>query len=129
MGRPPGKRLIGFIPDFTYFLPAGMPLQALEEVVLSLDELEALRLADLEGLYQEEAARQMNVSRPTFARIIETARQKIADALVHGKAIRIQGGNVTQLPPPFLARRGRGCCHRHRHGWHGGRPGGSPPVP
>ncbi len=59
---------------------------------MTLDEFEALRLADLEGLYQEEAARRMNVSRPTFSRIVDAARRKTADALVHGKALCIEGG-------------------------------------
>ena len=61
---------------------------------MTLDEFEALRLADLEGLYQEQAALQMGVSRPTFSRIVESAHKKVADALVHGKAIRIEGGTV-----------------------------------
>jgi predicted DNA-binding protein (UPF0251 family) len=69
-------------------------MRDLQEVVISLDEFEAVRLADLGGLYQEQAAEQMDVSRPTFSRIIESAHKKIADALVHGKAIRIEGGTV-----------------------------------
>jgi predicted DNA-binding protein (UPF0251 family) len=64
----------------------------LEEVVLGLDEVEALRLADLNGLYQEKAAEQMKISRPTFSRIVEQARRKVADALIHGKALRIAPG-------------------------------------
>jgi DNA-directed RNA polymerase subunit RPC12/RpoP len=62
-------------------------------VVLRVDELEALRLADKEGMYQEQAAEQMKISRPTFGRIVETARRKVAEALVEGKALRIEGGN------------------------------------
>jgi len=61
---------------------------------MSLDEFEALRLADLEGLYQEQAALRMNVSRPTFGRIIDSAHRKVAEVLVHGKALRIEGGPV-----------------------------------
>jgi len=76
------------------FKPAGIPASSLEEVVLALDELEALRLADLEGQYQEEAAQKMNISRQTFGRIIETARHKVAEALIHGKVLRIEGGVV-----------------------------------
>ena len=64
------------------------------EVVLTLDEFEALRLADLEGLYQEDAAGRMAVSRPTFGRIVESARRKVAEALVLGKSMRIEGGSV-----------------------------------
>ena len=87
-------RKIGFIPGVTYFKPAGVPLCSLEETSMTLDEIEALRLADLDGLYQERAAKKMGISRPTFARIIETARRKVADALIHGKALRIEGGSV-----------------------------------
>ena len=67
-------------------------MRSLEEVTLHLDEIEALRLADLEGLYQEEAASRMGISRPTFSRITAGARWKVADALVHGKALRMEGG-------------------------------------
>lgn len=70
----------------------------LEEVVLHVDEYEALRLADLEGLYQEEAALRIGVSRQTFGRLIESARRKTADAVVNGKALRIEGGPVAQRP-------------------------------
>lgn len=62
---------------------------------MSLDEFEALRLADLEGLYQEQAAEQMGVSRATFGRIVVAARHKVAQTLVHGRALRIEGGPVT----------------------------------
>lgn len=66
----------------------------LKEVGLTLDELEAIRLADLEGLYQEDAAGQMKISRQTFGNIINSAHKKIADALVNGKALKIEGGVV-----------------------------------
>jgi predicted DNA-binding protein (UPF0251 family)/predicted Fe-Mo cluster-binding NifX family protein len=75
--------------------PAGLPASELPVVTLAFDEAEALRLADLEGLYQEAAARSMGVSRPTFGRIIESARRKVADAILNGKALRIEGGEVT----------------------------------
>lgn len=74
--------------------PAGIPARELETVCLGYDEAEALRLADLEGLYQDAAARSMGVSRQTFGRIIESARRKSADALLNGKALRIEGGEV-----------------------------------
>ncbi len=67
----------------------------LEEVVLSLDEFEAIRLADFEGMYQEEGAGRMSISRQTFGRIIETAHKKIADVLINGKALKIEGGEVS----------------------------------
>jgi len=87
-------RHIAFKPDTDLFVPAGTPMRMLEQVSLTLDELEALRLADLQGLYQEEAAKQMKVSRQTFARIVEKARRKVADALIHGRALRLEGGVV-----------------------------------
>lgn len=74
-------------------------MTALDEIRLAMDELEALRLADLEGLYQEDAARAMGVSRQTFARIVDSARRKVAEALVHGKALRIDLGVPTGAPP------------------------------
>ena len=69
-------------------------MDLLEEVNLTLDELEALRLADFDGLYQEESAGKMNVSRQTFGNIIQSAHQKIADAIIHGKALKIEGGVI-----------------------------------
>jgi len=94
MPRPFCPRRIRFAPGVTYFKPACIPLRVLNEVVVTLDELEALRLADLNGLYQEQAAQRMKISRPTFARIVEAARKKVADALVYGKALRLEGGTV-----------------------------------
>jgi predicted DNA-binding protein (UPF0251 family) len=76
-----------------YFKPRGIPLAHLEEVELALDELEAIRLADVEGLYHEDAARRMDVSRATFGRTLEAARRKIAECIVGGKAIRINRTN------------------------------------
>lgn len=93
MPRPPKCRRVEFLPDITFFKPAGIPLRALSEVQLSHEEVEAIRLKDLEGLEQEEGAQRMKISRPTFQRILASARQKMADALLHGKAIRIEGGN------------------------------------
>lgn len=105
MPRPFSCRRIAGRPGAPVFKPAGIPLRELEEVVMTLDEFEALRLASLDGLYQEQAAAEMTVSRPTFSRILEAAHRKIADALVHGKALRIEGGHVE--------RRGRRCCREH----------------
>jgi predicted DNA-binding protein (UPF0251 family) len=87
------------------FKPAGIPARALDEVLLTLDELEALRLADLEGLYQDEAAVRMSVSRPTFGRIVEAARRKVARALLQGLVLRIDGGTIyTDHPDPCRCR-------------------------
>lgn len=93
MGRPPLWRRVSHLPSITYFKPAGIPLRELEEICLSVEELEAIRLKDQEDLEQEKCAEKMNVSRPTFVRILDSARKKVADALIQGKAIRIDGGN------------------------------------
>ena len=93
MPRPRRCRSVGFQPDVTYFKPAGVRMVDLEETILTIDELEAVRLKDLEGLEQEEAAKKMNISQPTFHRLVLEARKKIADAVVNGKAIKIEGGN------------------------------------
>ncbi|MDI6893521.1 MAG: DUF134 domain-containing protein [Bacillota bacterium] len=95
MPRPPIPRLVEHIPEVTYFKPAGIPLRLLEEVELTVDELEAIRLKDIEGLEQEEAAGRMGIARTTFRRVLVSARAKIAEALVRGKAIRIEGGTFT----------------------------------
>ncbi|MBK9374806.1 MAG: DUF134 domain-containing protein [Holophagales bacterium] len=124
MPRRPCPRRVASPPRFTYFKPAGVPVSVLEEIDLSIDELEALRLADLEGLYQEEAAARMEVSRATFARIVEASRRKVATALVHGNALRIGGG-----PVAFAGQRSF-RCESCRHGWTlpfgTGRPAGCP---
>ncbi len=94
MPRPACLRHVTCRPAAPLFKPAGVPAVFLEEVVLTLDELEALRLADLEGLHHDEAGLRMGVSRPTFGRVVEAARRKVADALTRGKALRIEGGPV-----------------------------------
>ena len=94
MPRPKYPRHVCGIPDKNYFKPRGIPASDLEEVILTLDEYEAIRLADYEQLYQEEAAGKMNISRQTFGRIIEAAHKKIADVLLNGKALKIKGGEV-----------------------------------
>jgi predicted DNA-binding protein (UPF0251 family) len=94
-----------------YFKPRGIPLRELDEVVLGFDETEALRLADLEDLSHEEVGERMGVSRATVGRILKSARGKVAEALVRGKALRIAGG-VTQpalRAAPFGRGRGIGC--------------------
>ena len=86
-------RRVSHLPGATYFKPAGIPLRSLEEISFSLEEAEAIRLKDMENLDQEQCARQMNISRSTFQRVLESARKKVAEALFNGKAIRIEGGN------------------------------------
>ncbi|MEN6509224.1 MAG: DUF134 domain-containing protein [Smithella sp.] len=104
MPRPKCRRHICGMPDKNYFKPRGIPVLDLEEIVLNLDEFEAIRLADHEQLYQEEAASKMNISRQTFGRIIESAHKKIADVLIHGKALKIEGGEVS-------IEEKKQCCH------------------
>ena len=93
MPRPTKWRRVGAVPEITYFKPVGVPLPALQEVILSIEEAEAIRLKDLEGLGQEESSRRMHISRPTFQRVLESGRKKTAEALTRGKAIRVEGGN------------------------------------
>ena len=108
MPRPRRFRRVRFWPAVTYFKPAGVRLAELEETVLTVDEFEALRLKDLEGLEQEKAAKKMDVSQPTFNRILASARKKSADAIVHGKAIRVEGG-VYRMAQPIQPVPGRGA--------------------
>jgi uncharacterized protein len=94
MPRPKCCRRISCQPNYNVFKPVGIPYVSLEEVVLSMDEFEAIRLADLEQMYHEQAAEKMNVSRQTFGRIIESARRKVAKVLTEALALRIEGGEV-----------------------------------
>ncbi|MBW2976887.1 DUF134 domain-containing protein [Candidatus Woesearchaeota archaeon] len=97
MPRPRRYRMIGLMPNVTYFKPAGIRMVELEVSILTVDEFEAIRLKDFLGLDQENAAKKMKISQPTFHRLILTARKKIADAMVNGKAIRIEGGNFKMV--------------------------------
>ena len=105
MPRPPKYRSISRHPGVCYFKPTGVPQNILQHINLTIDELEAIRLSDLLGLNQADAALQMNVSRATFGRIITKARNKIANALVNGMAIEITGGMV-EIKPARRRRRG-----------------------
>ena len=117
MARPPNPRRIGPSVAGGVFRPAGRPTRELPVVLLDLDGLEAMRLADLEGLYHETAAEMMGVSRATFGRVLAAARGRVIEALVGGKALRIGGGPVVEsegepVPCPVHSggrRRGRGC--------------------
>lgn len=93
MPRPRICRRIFFNPKITHFKPAGASLRHLQEIVLTKDEVEAVRLIDLEQEEQKKSAKQMKISQPTLSRLLMSARKKIADALINGKAIRISGGN------------------------------------
>jgi predicted DNA-binding protein (UPF0251 family) len=110
MTRPCVFRKVYETPRVSCFKPGGIPLSPLETVQLGLDELEAVRLADLEGLYQEEAAEKMGISRQTFGNIVAAARKKIAGALVNGKALTIGGGPVTVVGREF-------ACRECGHAW------------
>ena len=94
MPRPQKDRIVHRPPLFAEFKPIGTGRGFLEQITMTLDEYEALRLADYEALSQEEAADDMGVSRPTFTRLIEKARFKMADFLINGKVLAIEGGNV-----------------------------------
>ena len=90
--RPKKTRWVKCVPAERCFKPRCKPLNKLQGVYLSIDEFEAIRLADLEGLKQINAAKLMHISRSTFSRIVELARKKVADGLVNIKVIRIEGG-------------------------------------
>ena len=126
MARPEKLRTISCAGQGRGFKPVGRPAAELEVETLRIDELEALRLADLEGLYQEAAAERMGISRPTFARILARARSVVARALIEERLLIVGEGPVVKgpskpLPCPVHGagrRRGRGCrCgHAHRAG-------------
>jgi predicted DNA-binding protein (UPF0251 family) len=94
MPRPRKLRKVGCNPSAYYFKPRGIPMYELEEVVIDYDELESLRLADFLAFSHEESAKEMNISRATFGRILENARKKVADCILNGKAIRINDGQL-----------------------------------
>jgi predicted DNA-binding protein (UPF0251 family) len=125
MVRPVISRRVGYKPEVSYFKPRGIPMFDLVEVCLTIDEREAIRLADLEGLSHEEGGQQMGVSRATFGRILRNARTTIADAIINGKAISVQGGHyeivITQREFICLA-----CSHSWTEPPGTGRPKGCP---
>ena len=98
MPRPPNCRRIAGKPGACVFKPAGVPACRLQWLNLTLDEFEALRLADLDGLHQEQAATRMRVSRQTFGRILSEARRAVAEAVINGWALHIQGGDYAVNP-------------------------------
>lgn len=94
MPRLKNNRIVHEPPIYTEFKPLGVPGRSLEQILLSLDEFEAIRLADLLGMSHEEASEEMEISRSTFSRLIEKARKKNAEFLFHGKMLTVDGGNV-----------------------------------
>ena len=124
MPRPICCRRVSGEPPSKFFKPRGIPLSMLEAVTMTVDEYEAVRLADLEGLYQEDAAKQMGVSRQTFGRIVESAHKKIAEALVNGKALEINGGEIEMVSQrEFVC---SDCQHRWAIPYGTGRPAACP---
>lgn len=106
MPRPPKERVVSQLPPVTEYKPAGVPMCELEEMVLTVEEMEAVRLADVEGLEQAEAAASMDVSAATFNRILSSAHRKIGTALWRGQALRVEGGTFRVAPH-------RRCQYRH----------------
>jgi len=101
MPRPRIRRRVGYHPDIVYFKPAGVRKIEIAESILTVDEFEAIRLKDFLQMDQDDAAKKMKISQPTFHRLLLSARKKIADAIVNGKAIKIEGGD-------YMVRPGRG---------------------
>jgi len=97
MVRPKKYRFVDVEPEVVYYKPAGTPLAYLQEINLMIDELQTLVISDVDCLYQHQGAEIMGVSRQTFARILKSARQKVAEALSKGMAIRIEGGKVMRV--------------------------------
>lgn len=112
MVRPRKNRLVTNNPSVCYFKPRGIPMLDLEETRLTIDELESLRLADAVGLSHEAAGEKMGVSRATFGRIVQQARYRVADALINGKAIKIEGGNYRLVSEERIF-----ACQSCRHHW------------
>lgn len=125
MVRPRKDRLVTYNPNVCYFKPRGIPMLDLEETHLAIDELEALRLADLVGLSHEEAGQKMGVSRATFGRIVQQARRRVADALIKGKAIKIEGGNY-RIISEIRIFKCKACEHRWEENKGVGRPKACP---
>ena len=105
MVRPRRLRRIFFQPNVTYFKPAGVLMNNLKEVILSFEELEVIRLVDIDGMGQGDAGKKMKISQSTLSRLLKSARKKLASAVVGGQAIRIEGGNFKMVQP---SRRGFG---------------------
>jgi predicted DNA-binding protein (UPF0251 family) len=93
MARPPKERRVEYVPEIRLFKPAGIPKKKINEIRLTLEEVEAIRLKDQEGLTQQKCSERMEISRPTFQRVLTGAHKKIADALIDGKALRFEGGD------------------------------------
>ncbi len=93
MRGPYRRRLVQLPPRINQFKPSGIPAKSLKNIILTIDEYEGIRLADYQGLDHSGAAESMGISRPTFSRLIEKARNKVAQALIDGMMLTIEGGN------------------------------------
>ncbi len=93
MARPPKCRIVDQEPSVTYFKPRGIPLRKLDEITLTVEGLEAIRLSDVNGLDQDAAAKRMGISRQTFGRILSKARNTVARSIVEGLGLKIEGGH------------------------------------
>lgn len=93
MPRPRICRRVRFKPNVTYFKPAGVRMINLDEIILTIDEYEAVRLIDLNEIEQGKAAKEMKISQPTLSRLLKSGRKKLAEAIIKGKAIKIEGGS------------------------------------
>jgi predicted DNA-binding protein (UPF0251 family) len=110
MPRPKKCRAVDTLPGVSFFKPAGIPLRFMEEVNLTVEEFESLRLCDLEGLDQAACAIRMSISRASVQRVLTQARRHVAEAITQGKALRIEGGNYV-LKGSDDCGHGR-CCRR-----------------
>ncbi len=97
MARPVKCRKVGYMPENLAFKPTCANIEEVETVILNIDEFETVRLADYEELYFEDAAEKMGVSRQTFGNILKSAHKKIAEALINGKTLKIEGGDIELL--------------------------------
>ncbi|MEW6202299.1 MAG: DUF134 domain-containing protein [bacterium] len=121
--RPKKCRCIWNEPRIVYFKPRAVPLSELEEIILHYEEYEAVRLADLEGFEQVKASKRMKISRQTFGRVLQSARKKIADAVVNGKALKVKGGDYMVMQRKF---RCSDCDHSWEVPYGTGRPSACP---
>ncbi len=124
MPRPRKIKSVDFEPEVTYFKPRAVPLSRLEEVEIGFEELEALRLANIEKLSQSDAAQRMEIHQSTFQRTLARAREKVTDALVNGKAIKLHGGDYKLPGGDGTGPRGTGPIGRGRGFGGRGRMGG-----
>jgi uncharacterized protein len=116
MVRPHKERRIEQLPTITHYKPAGVPLRNIDEIIVTFEEMEALRLADVEQLDQGSAAERMGISRPTFHRLVNKAHQKVATALWQGKAITMEGGSY-RIDHPHKNELRHFTCKQCSHEW------------